>query len=282
MAAPHGPGDGRARDFLATLADPGAPVSGRGVAVVVAHPDDETIGCGAQIARLDGITVVVVTDGAPRRGEDARAHGFDGPEEYAAARRAELEAALALAGVPHAARVRLGVPDQEAALSLADLARRLAVLYRERAIALVLTHAYEGGHPDHDATAFCVHAAARLNGREGPAVIEMPFYSLGEGEGWSNQRFLPDGGPPETTITLDEGQRRLKGAMAAAHATQAGVLATFDLGSERFRPAPPHDFTVLPNAGRLLYEQFGWGMTGARWRSLAGEALRELGLEGKP
>jgi LmbE family N-acetylglucosaminyl deacetylase len=279
MAAHDRSAHTRADAFLAALADPGAPLSGAGVALVVAHADDETIGCGAQLPRLEGLTIVHVTDGAPRGGEDARANGFDTAQAYAAARRRELKAAVALAGVPDTALVAFDVPDQEASGCLAVIARRLALLYRERGIALVLTHAYEGGHPDHDATAFAVHAAARLLGPGGPAVIEMPFYNLGEGEGWSNQRFLPDGGPPETVVVLDDAQRRLKEAMAAAHASQARVLATFGTDVERFRPSPAHDFTVLPNDGRLLYEQFGWGMTGARWRSLALEALRELGLE---
>lgn len=69
------------------------------VAVVGAHPDDETIGAGAQLARLRRLTLVHVTDGAPRNGRDAAAAGFADPRAYAEARRAELDAALA-AGAP--------------------------------------------------------------------------------------------------------------------------------------------------------------------------------------
>ena len=125
---------------LALLAgeDPIAPET---VAVVVAHADDETIGCGAQLPRLRGATLVHVTDGAPRSMQDGRAHGFPTPEAYAAARRRELEAAVALARIEPAALVGLGVPDQKAAFHLADLARRLAALFSERGIAIFLTHA---------------------------------------------------------------------------------------------------------------------------------------------
>ncbi len=68
---------------------------------------------------------------------------------------------------------------------MAEVARRLAPLVA-RADA-VLTHAYEGGHPDHDAVAFAAHAAARRAGRP---VFEMPFYHAAP-EGWARQVFLP-------------------------------------------------------------------------------------------
>ena len=51
--------------------------------------------------------------------------------------------------------------------------------------AVVLTHAYEGGHPDHDAVAFAVHRAAR---RTSAAVVEMPFYHAGP-DGVARQVF---------------------------------------------------------------------------------------------
>src|SRR4051794_11208733 len=55
------------------------------IAVIVAHPDDETISCGAQLGRLQGVTLIVVSDGAPRNLIDAHAHGFSAAEEYALA-----------------------------------------------------------------------------------------------------------------------------------------------------------------------------------------------------
>src|SRR6185437_9724842 len=44
----------------------------------------------------------------------------------------------------------------------------------------VFTHAYEGGHPDHDAVAFAVHAACRLSDIP-PAIVEMPYYHRQDG-----------------------------------------------------------------------------------------------------
>ena len=144
----------------------------------------------------------------------------------------------------------------------------------------MLTHAYEGGHPDHDAAAFAVHAAVALLRRQGReiAIIEMPFYRA-DGEGWAVQRFAPAPAAVETVLALGDRDRAVKRQMLAAHRTQAEMLAFFDVETERFRIAPAYDFSTLPNGGHLHYERHDWGMTGARWVPLVEAASRELGLE---
>ncbi len=99
------------------------------VAVVVAHPDDETIGAGASLHLLRNLLLIHVTDGAPRDLRDAQAAGFASCGAYAAARRAELQAALQIGAV----RTVNGLPttdlpiaDQSAAFRLAWLKRELA------------------------------------------------------------------------------------------------------------------------------------------------------------
>ena len=146
--------------FLAALADPACgPVAAQAAALVVAHPDDESIGCGAQLPRLSGLTVIHVTDGAPRDGRDAARRGFPDPAAYAAVRARELDAALTLAGIAPERRIALGHPDQGVAEIIAPLARQLAALFAARGITVALTHAYEGGHPDHDAVALGLRGA---------------------------------------------------------------------------------------------------------------------------
>ena len=271
--------------FLRQLAaQPPEAIAADKIAVVVAHPDDETIGIGGQLPRLAGVTIVHVTDGAPRNMADAKSHGFETPEAYATARRRELEAAMALAGIPAGALVGLGIADQEAGHRLVEVSERLAGLFRAKGTEIVLTHPYEGGHPDHDATAFAVHAACALLQRGGharPVIIEMASYHAGPA-GLVPQRFLPEPDAPELVVSLDDRRRTLKARMLAAHATQAGVLSLFGIDAERFRPAPRYDFSALPNRVELYYARFDWGMTGERWQALAAEALRELGLETRP
>jgi N-acetylglucosamine malate deacetylase 2 len=269
----------RAAAFLRALAT-GRLIRARSLAMVVAHPDDEAIGAGAQLPRLNGVTMIHVTDGAPRKPHDAERHGFATAAEYAFARARELERVMMLAGIPVADRFCLGVADQEAALHLPRVARALVRLFLERATEIVLIHSYEGGHPDHDAAAFAVHAAVALLRREGReiAIIEMPFYRA-DGDGWAVQRFAPAPAAVETVLALGDRDRAMKRQMFAAHRTQAGALAFFDAETERFRIAPAYDFSTLPNGGHLHYERHDWGMTGARWARLVEAASRELGLE---
>src|SRR6478735_3593004 len=110
------------------------------------------------------------------------------------------------------------------------VARALVRLFLERATDIVLTNAYEGGHPDHDAAAFAVHAAVELLRREGRdiAIVEMPFYRA-DGDGWAVQRFAPAPAAVETVLALGDRDRAMKRQMLAAHSTQAGMLALFDV-----------------------------------------------------
>jgi LmbE family N-acetylglucosaminyl deacetylase len=250
--------------------------------VIGAHPDDEVIGAGALLARLPDAAVVHVTDGAPRNESDARAAGFAGWAQYAAARRREAEAALALAGLTAERLTSLGIADQQATHNLALVAEGIAARLRDGAFAVVITHAYEGGHPDHDATAFAVHAARRLietAGRPPLRLVEMAGYH-GLGGKFTAGTFLAhaDAGSV-ATVVLNAPAQRLKRRMLECHASQRAVLAPFGVRVERFRTAPAYEFRLPPHPGTLHYETQNWGLTGNQWRLLAEQALATLGLE---
>ncbi|MCR0983333.1 PIG-L deacetylase family protein [Roseomonas populi] len=239
-------------------------------ALVIAHPDDETLAAGAVLPLFRNLLIVQVTDGAPRNLADANAAGFATAEAYAQARARELQAALSIGGV-HAQRTTLGAADQGATHAMPELARALAERLRQHGTQAVLTHAYEGGHPDHDATALIAAAAARLAGIG--SLIEFPLYHAAE-QGWALATFLP--GPEPTTLDLTPEEQARKRAMLAAFATQQATLAQFPVEQERFRPAPAHDFTAPPHPGQPLYERYGWGLDFPRWQALATAARDSL------
>ena len=249
-------------DLLPRLAAAERPIIRNKTLIIVAHPGDETLACGALLPRLADVTILHVTDGAPRGPLDARQHGFTHWADYARARRKELERAATIAGVSAQALKSLGVPDQHAALQLAALTR--ALLGFIAGVDLVLTHAYEGGHPDHDAIAFSVAAArGRMRGR-GPLVIEMPLHAN------------PD--DASVCLRLNSEERASKARMLAEFATQQERLMGFGIRDETYRPAPAHDFTRPPIAA--LYDGYDWGITGGRFAELARAACGELGLDG--
>jgi LmbE family N-acetylglucosaminyl deacetylase len=249
--------------------------------MVVAHPDDEVIGAGAELRHLAELTLIHVTDGAPRNLLDASREGFRCREDYARARRRELEAALAIAGCCAAGLRELCVADQETSYQLASIGQRLFELFAGSSFEAVLTHPYEGGHPDHDATAFAVQAACGLLERAGLPVPERcEFTSYHNDHGAMGVgRFLPAGSAAEdrvVTVFLTPEEQRLKHELLACFPTQQLTLGAFPCDCERFRPAPQYDFTAAPAPGTLYYELFDWGITGVEWRNQAARALDQL------
>ncbi len=259
--------------------------------VLLAHPDDETLGSSTLLAALGPeARVVHVTDGAPRAMGDAHHAGCATREAYAALRAAECDAALARAGIRPAQRESFGLVDQEAWRDLAGLARRVADLVDRVRPALLVTHPYEGGHPDHDATAFAAHAACALldaDGRPAPVLVEQTSYHASPDPDTPDQlvtdSFLAAAGasaaatPTVTTVELNPDARARKLAMMADYASQARVLAHFAVRVERFRRAPAYAFS-RPPAATVWYERLGWGITAAGLAAAAREASAALGL----
>lgn len=266
--------------------DTDEPFSTRPILLVAAHPDDETIGAGGQLESWRGrVNIVHVTNGAPPNPQDALNAGCATTHEYAELRRLELLKAVAVAGIGPERCYGIGVGDQRASFALTELTRDIAAMIRRWRPAVVLTHPYEGGHPDHDATAFAVHAAAGLSDPK-PSIVEFTSYHL-KGATldapepvepvMETGAFLP-APAPALCYRLTPAQRQRKREMFDAFASQRHVLDLFAVDAERFRRAPVYDFTSPPHPGRLHYEFFDWGITGPHWREAAGQALEKLGL----
>jgi len=246
--------------------------------VIVAHPADEVVGAGCLISKLVDVTVLHVTDGAPCDMEDAKAAGFKELSQYAEARKRECISALAIANVPQDRILGFGVPDHCASNNLAALTKKITTFLQQSGADIVVTHPYEGGHPDHDATAFATHAAVRLmkkNGFRPPALFEMALHPSKDSKA-KVPEFLPGTERETTTLLLDDRAMELKQRMFACFESQRESLQVSPVGPEKFRQPVAYDFTTPPHEGKLHYEWFDWAPRKDEWLALARKALADL------
>jgi LmbE family N-acetylglucosaminyl deacetylase len=131
----------RARDVSASL--PAGPLM-----VLAPHPDDETFGCGALIARTRAaglpVTIVIVSDGRHSTRSDVLS-----PDRLAELRAAELRVAVGHLGVPRSDLVMLGWEDGSLAGDPARLTGQFARLIAKHQPTMVLAPCAQDGHPDH-------------------------------------------------------------------------------------------------------------------------------------
>ena len=242
------------------------------IAILAAHPDDETIGASSLPARFPSAVVIYLTDGAPRNSK-LWSPDFRGTrEQYASLRRAEAERALSIVGVsPHQIHW-FGALDQEAIFNAGNLARSLSDVLATLEPDVLITHPYEGGHPDHDSAALIARLATlQLDQEQTPSLVEMTSYHARDCQCITGEFLALDAECVEAFIDLSPAERERKRNMFAAYASQKLVLSSFGSDRERFRRAPDYDFSRPPHEGKLWYECMGWPMTGDQWRALAAE-----------
>jgi LmbE family N-acetylglucosaminyl deacetylase len=160
---------------------------------------------------------------------------------------------------------------------LKELSERVLAFVQQAQPEIVLTHAYEGGHPDHDSVAFACHMARRLcrDAASCFCLCEFAGYHAGCG-GMEIYAFLPSE-HSQYAYRLSADERELKMAMIKSFTTQQRTLQPFVRPEvERFRVAPEYDFTCPPHEGKLWYENFNWGTDGVTWRKMASQTLSEI------
>ncbi len=244
--------------------------------ILAAHPDDETIGASQFLAWFPNSSVVFLTDGAPRDQRLWSAGQIGSREEYAGMRREEAVRALTHAGILSEQISWLGAVDQEAVLEIPHLTKGLLQILSDRRPAAIVTHPYEGGHPDHDAAAVVARIAVMLCKDEvRPLLLEMTSYHARDGRCVTGEFLTAEGGS-EFVFALSDADGERKQRMMQEYASQRLVLENFPIHPERIRLAPEYDFARPPHEGKLWYECMGWPMTGPRWRELARAALEEF------
>jgi LmbE family N-acetylglucosaminyl deacetylase len=174
--------------------------------------------------------------------------------------------------------------DQEAILQLRPLIEEFCGAVKDFKPDVIVTHPYEGGHPDHDAAAFVARMTAQLLAREGeaPAILEMTSYHAEQGnritgEFLSAAPLLLGEVHPAVPLKLTSEERARKARMMGCYVSQWHVISEIPLEPEQLRVAPVYDFTQPPHSGRLWYECLHWPLTGKRWCELASQAVADFG-----
>lgn len=239
-------------------ANPLAPLLGRTL-FIVAHPDDESISCGGLLQHMSEPCVVFATDGAPEDAYFWRRFGSRGA--YAALRKAEAGTALGAVGVSEieflADQTAAQLVDQRLYKALPAAFTRLAEIVERRRPTCLLTLAYEGGHPDHDAVSFL---SAQLGSAFSIPVWETPLYHRAPDGSGVHQRFVHEHDEViEHTVAGKELEAKKR--MLACYKSQFDALPSFKAELERFRPQAKYDYSRRPHTGKLNYEVWQWPMT---------------------
>jgi LmbE family N-acetylglucosaminyl deacetylase len=230
------------------------------VVVLVAHPDDETLGLSLLLPRL--------TQGLLVHATDAVTPGDPSPEGLSTVRFAELAEALRRLGADHLSRASWMLPDGSLIEHVGSAGASLEQAIRGSDI--LVTHAFEGGHPDHDACALAADLACKRLTRAGlpvPLRLEFPLYAKAD-EGVRLLAFDPDDGA-HWTFELSPTEREKKRYALRAFESQRDVVASFPLTVEALRPTADHDFKRVRSPDALLYPQHAATWAAAAVRALA-------------
>ena len=167
------------RAVLARSVDETAAAAGRSAVVVAPHPDDETLGCGATIARKRAagtrVVVVVVTDGRLSHRSEVVS-----PDELAVIRAGEVRAACAHLGVEGDDLRLLELEEETVAARHDVVAATLTAILDDVGPDEVLTTYRSDWHVDHRAVSAATAAAVRA-ARRRPRVLEFPIWFWADG-----------------------------------------------------------------------------------------------------
>lgn len=145
----------------------------RSCVVLAPHPDDETFGCGATIARKcaagTDVRVVIVTDGS----RSPHVESITG-RELVAVREHEALAALACLGVPRSGVTFLGFEDGTLSEQVDAVAAAIGECAAATGADQVLVTSVDDRHPDHRA----LGNAARLARERGELVGDLHEYAI--------------------------------------------------------------------------------------------------------
>jgi LmbE family N-acetylglucosaminyl deacetylase len=225
---------------------------GKRILILVAHPDDEVVGCAASIARARSegatVTALYLTNGCIPR-EAMWPWQRENYDSVVAVRRAEAEAAATFLGV---------LPVGWGTRPARALWRELPAVFEEVQVALaqfrpdqVWVPAYEGGNPDHDAL-----SAVGFKLKSRTSVLEFSEYNFFGGKA-RYQSFISS---DETVrvVSLTPAERMVKKTALKLYVSEAHTLSAIDIGQESYRPLARYNYAQPPHQDKVWYARFQW------------------------
>jgi LmbE family N-acetylglucosaminyl deacetylase len=180
-------------------------------------------------------------------------------------RRAEMEVAADKMGLSQAQRHVLGISDRGCVEHLPEIIDRVTELTNQYQPSVVVTLAYEGGHPDHDSTSVAGYVAQRRTNFKF-VCFEVPTYNA------SGPRLMPyrfngfiKAYGPAKYVPLDDRAWQVRQDVRLAYKSQwflmrpEAVLEDWRRmrgQGEPIRETPDYNYLEPPHPGRLYYQSF--------------------------
>lgn len=228
------------------------PPFGQRILILVPHPDDEIVACGAALrrAQAQGATLfaLYLTHGCPSP-ENLWPWERSRHRRRIETRRAEALKVAALLNLQVA-----GYSDRPARglwPRLSEALHDVRETIQTHAIDQIWVPAYEGGHPDHDglnALAFCL--------KEEVDVLEFAEYNFAGGKPHSH--VFPQMNGEEITLTLTPEEQQLKRESLKLYASEQKNLGYVQTEKEVFRPLATYDYSLPAHGGKVWYNRFDW------------------------
>lgn len=248
------------------------------ILLLVAHPDDETIGFGGHISQCPNLYLVHLTEGSPENLKYAHYCGCTNRGEYAKLRMNELKSALTVCDFDNNHYSNLQYVDLGVIYYIEKIIEDVLHLIKEIKPAVIMTHPYEGGHPDHDCAAYIAQKSIRIvsEKNEMSAIKRMEFTCYHGKKGYMETGTFLDRSEETITVQLSRQNRQIKEKMLNCFNSQKEMLSLFCSDKEIFRTAPVYSFTKPPHEGKLLYEKMNMGIESQCWRNIVNSVSKSF------
>lgn len=225
---------------------------GKRILVLVPHPDDEIVMCGAAIGRARAVGAAVhalyLTTGCIAR-ENLWAWQRFNHAENLRARRIEGEQVAAMRGIlPVAWSDR---PTRAVWRNLPRVWQEVQDAIKKIDADQIWVPAYEGGHIDHDATN---GLASALKGKI--QVVEFAAYNWNHGK--TQAQTFPLASDRDFSLFLTTEEKEFKKICLANYISEQKNLSYIGTAQESCRPLFDYDYTKPPHPGTLWYARFHW------------------------